>query len=156
VEQFARKIESAVSAQQDLVVIARTESLIARLGIEKTLRRAQAYEAAGADCILIHSKSPSPSEIVQVVKAWTRRAPLVLVATKYPDLAESAIEELGKVGMVIYGNHPLRAAVKAARAVLTEMRAAHGIHTVADRLATLEEVFSLQRDFGKSEKAMEA
>jgi phosphoenolpyruvate phosphomutase len=156
VEQFARKIESAVSARQDLVVIARTEALIAGLGIDETLRRAQAYEAAGADCVLIHSKSPSASEIVQFVRVWTGRVPLVLVPTKYPDLAEPAIEELGKVGMVIYGNHPLRAAVKAARDVLSEMRAAHGIHTVGDRLATLEEMFSLQRDFGESDKAMEA
>lgn len=144
VEEFARKIESAVSARQDLVVIARTEALIAGLGIGETMRRAHAYEAAGADCILIHSKSLSASEIVQCVKAWSGRGPLVLVPTKYPDLTEPAIEELGKVGMVIYGNHPLRAAVKAARDVLSEMRSAHGVHTVSDCLATLEEVFSLQ------------
>jgi phosphoenolpyruvate phosphomutase len=137
-------------------VIARTEALIAGLGIPEALRRAQAYEAAGADCVLIHSKSPSASEIVQFVKAWTGRAPLVLVPTKYPDLAEPAIKELGKVGMVIYGNHPLRAAVKAARDVLSEMRSVHGIHTVGGRLATLDEMFSLQRDFGKSDKAKEA
>jgi phosphoenolpyruvate phosphomutase len=156
VEEFARKIESAVSARQDLVVIARTEALIAGLGIPEALRRAQAYEAAGADCVLIHSKSPSASEIVQFVKAWTGRAPLVLVPTKYPDLAEPAIKELGKVVMVIYGNHPLRAAVKAARDVLSEIRVAHGIHTVGDRLATLEEMFSFQRDFGKSDEAKES
>jgi phosphoenolpyruvate phosphomutase len=156
VEEFARKIEAAVSVRQDLVVIARTEALIAGLGIEEALRRALAYEAAGADCVLIHSKSPSPSEIVQFVKAWTGTAPLVLVPTKYPDLAEPAIEELGKVGMVIYGNHPLRAAVKAARGVLSDMRAARGIHTVGDRLGTLEEVFLLQRDSGKSDKAKKA
>jgi 2-methylisocitrate lyase-like PEP mutase family enzyme len=58
--------------------------------------------------------------------------------------------------MVIYGNHPLRAAVKAARDVLSEMRSVHGIHTVGGRLATLDEMFSLQRDFGKSDKAKEA
>jgi phosphoenolpyruvate phosphomutase len=156
VEEFARKIEAAVSARHDLVVIARTEALIAGLGIPEALRRAQAYEAAGADCVLIHSKSPSASEIVQFVKAWNGRAPLVLVPTKYPDLTEPAIEELGKVGMVIYGNHPLRAAVKAARDALSEIRVAHGIHTVGDRLATLEEMFSLQRDFGKSDEAKES
>jgi phosphoenolpyruvate phosphomutase len=156
VEEFVRKIESAVSARHDLVVIARTEALIAGLGIPEALRRAQAYEAAGADCVLIHSKSPSASEIVQFVKAWTGRAPLVLVPTKYPDLAEPAIKELGKVGMVIYGNHPLRAAVKAARDALSEIRVAHGIHTVGDRLATLEEMFSLQGDFGKSDEAKES
>jgi len=66
------------------------------------------------------------------------------------------IEQFGKVAMVIYGNHPVRAAVKAVRDVLSEIRAAHGVHTVGDRLATLEEMFLLQEDFGKSETAKEA
>ena len=79
----------------------------------------------------------------------------MLVPTNYPDLIEPAIEELDKVAMVIYGNHAVRAAVKAVRDVLSEMRAVHGAHTVGDRLTTLEEMFSLQRDFGKSKAAKE-
>jgi hypothetical protein len=111
---------------------------------------------SGAESILLHSKSKSASEVVQYLRAWTGKARFVLVPTNYPDLIESAIEELGKVGMVIYGNHSMRAAIKAVRDVLSEMRAAHGIHTVGDRLATLEEVFSLQKDFAKPETAREA
>jgi phosphoenolpyruvate phosphomutase/phosphonopyruvate hydrolase len=80
----------------------------------------------------------------------------VLVPTNYPDLIEPVIEELGKVAMVIYGNHTVRAAVKAVRDVLSEMRAARGVHTVGDRLATLEEMFTLQEDFEKAETAKEA
>jgi 2-methylisocitrate lyase-like PEP mutase family enzyme len=80
----------------------------------------------------------------------------VLVPTNYPDLIEPVIEELGKVGMIIYGNHSVRAAVKAVRDVLSEMRATHGVHTVGDRLATLEEMFTLQEDFEKAETAKEA
>ena len=155
VEEFARKIESAVSVRhnKDFVLIARTEALIAGLGQEEALRRAHAYEEAGADCILLHSKSKSASEVVQCLRAWTGKARFVLVPTNYPDLIEPAIEELGKVAMVIYGNHIVRAAVKAVRDVLSEMRAAHGAHTVEDRLTTLEEMFSLQGDFGESKAA---
>jgi phosphoenolpyruvate phosphomutase len=158
IDEFTKKIESAVSARrsEDFIVIARTEALIAGLGQEEALRRAHAYEEAGADCILLHSKSKSASEVVGCLRAWTGKARIVLVPTNYPDLIEPAIEELGKVGMVIYGNHSVRAAVKAVRDVLSEMRAAHGIHTVGDRLATLEEVFSLQRDSGKPGTAREA
>jgi phosphoenolpyruvate phosphomutase len=156
-EEFARKIESAVSARrnEDFIVIARTEALIAGFGPEEALRRAHAYEEAGADCILLHSKSKSASEVVQCLRAWTGKARFVLVPTNYPDLIEPVIEELGNVAMVIYGNHSVRAAVKAVRGVLSEMRAAHGVHTVGDRLATLEEMFSLQEDVGKSETAKE-
>jgi phosphoenolpyruvate phosphomutase/phosphonopyruvate hydrolase len=158
IEEFTKKIDAAVSARrsEDFIVIARTEALIAGLGQEEALRRAHAYEEAGADCILLHSKSKSASEVVQCVRAWTGRARFVLVPTNYPDLTEPAIEELGKVGMVIYGNHCVRAAVKAVRDVLSEMRAAQGVHTVGDRLATVDEIFSLQNDFTKPEAAKEA
>ena len=157
IEEFTRKIKSAVSAREseDFVVIARTEALIAGLGQEEALRRADAYEEAGADCILLHSKDKSPSEVVQCLRAWTGKARFVLVPTNYPDLTEPMIEELGKVAMVIYGNHCVRAAVKAVRDVLSEMRAARGIHTVGDRLATVDEVFSLQQDFANSEMVKE-
>ena len=158
IEEFARKIGSVVSTRRngDFVIIARTEALIAGLGQEEALRRAHAYEEAGADCILLHSKSKSAFEVVQCLRAWTGKARFVLVPTNYPELIEPVIEELGKVAMVIYGNHSVRASVKAVRGVLSEMRAAHGAHTVGDRLATLEEVFSLQKDSAKPERAKEA
>ena len=44
------------------------------------------------------------------VAAWQGRAPLVLVPTAYPQLRERDIQALGKVGLVIYGNHAIRAA----------------------------------------------
>ena len=158
IEEFTRKIASAVSSRRnkDFVIIARTEALIAGFGQQEALQRAHAYEDAGADCILLHSKSESASEVVQCLRAWTGKARFVLVPTNYPDLIEPVIEQMGKVGMVIYGNHPVRAAVKAVREVLSEMRAAHGVHTIGDRLATLDEMFSLQKDFTQSETAKEA
>ena len=106
--------------------------------------------------IVLHSKSKSASEVVQCMRNWTGKARFVLVPTNYPDLIEPAIEKLGKVGMVIYCNHSVRASVKAVRDVRSEMRAAHGAQTVGDRLAALEEVFSLQKDFTKPATAKEA
>ena len=38
------------------MIIARTEALIAELGMDEALQRATAYQNAGADAILIHSK----------------------------------------------------------------------------------------------------
>jgi hypothetical protein len=44
----------------------------------------------------------------------TSRTPRpVVVPTAYPDLTEARIRELGNIGMVIYGNHAVRAAVTA-------------------------------------------
>src|SRR5882757_9096967 len=45
------------------VLVARVEALIAGWGLPEALKRAEAYHAAGADAILIHSKQSSPAEI---------------------------------------------------------------------------------------------
>src|SRR5579862_7775058 len=72
-EEFQGKIEAAhaAGAGHDLLVIARTEALIADLGIEEALRRGAAYAEAGADLLLIHSKRTNPDEIVLFTERWT-------------------------------------------------------------------------------------
>ena len=42
------------------MIIARTEALIAEKGMDEALKRANAYENAGANAILIHSKKIHP------------------------------------------------------------------------------------------------
>lgn len=118
-ETFQGKIGAAIDARQNnnLVIIARVEALIAGLGQEEALRRAYAYQEAGADAILIHSRQKTPAEILAFIDAWAGRAPLVLVPTAYPQLTESTIAASGKVGIVIYGNHAIRAAVGAMRSL---------------------------------------
>ena len=146
VEEFSRKIAAVKSAQKygELVVIARTESLIAGLGFDEALRRAEAYEKAGADLILFHSKSKTPDEIVETVKRWNGKATIALVPTNYPDLDERAMEALGKVKMCIYGNQTVRAAVKAVEEVLGEIRRSRGARTIDDKIASVKHVFALQ------------
>ena len=72
IAEFVGKILAAKNAQQtkEFMVIARVEALIAGWGQEEALRRAHAYVEAGADAILIHSKSSVPDEIVSFAKAW--------------------------------------------------------------------------------------
>ena len=146
-EEFQGKIRAALEARRDpdFLVIARTEALIAGLGETEALRRAAAYEAAGADMVLVHSKQKTPAEIESFVQAWTGRAPLVLVPTAYPDLTVERIRALGKVKMVIYGNHAIRAAVTAMQRVFARIRAEGGIQTINTEIASVEEIFRLQR-----------
>src|SRR5579862_1452235 len=96
IEEFQGKIEAAKAAgsAHDLVVIARTEALIADLGLDEALRRGAAYAEAGADLLLVHSKRKTPDEVVAFIRAWSGAIPIVLVPTAYPDLTEAAIREL--------------------------------------------------------------
>ena len=146
IEEFCGKIKAAKDTQksEDFIVIARVEALIAGWGQQEAVKRAIAYVDAGADSILIHSKSKTPDEVVEFVKAWDRRTPITLVPTMYPDLTEEKIKELGKVKIVIYANHTFRAAVKAAEEILQEIKRAKGIHTINDMMVPVARLFELQ------------
>jgi phosphonopyruvate hydrolase len=147
VEEFQGKIEAAraAGAEHGLLVIARTEALIADLGIEEALRRGAAYAEAGADLLLIHSKQKTPDEIVAFTGRWPGPIPLVIVPTAYPDLTEAKVRALGKIAVVIYANHAVRAAVTAMREVFAAIRRDGGIHEVDKRIASVEDIFQLQR-----------
>jgi phosphonopyruvate hydrolase len=145
VAEFQGKIAAAKSAS-DALVIARTEALIAGFGHDEALRRGAAYAESGADAVLIHSKEKTPDEIVAFCRAWPGRVPLVLVPTSYPQLDFAEIAALGKVGLIICGNHAIRAAVSAMQKVFHRILAEGGIAGVENEIASVADVFALQGD----------
>jgi phosphoenolpyruvate phosphomutase len=147
IEEFQGKIRAAVATRcdPDFLVIARTEALIAGLGEAEALKRAAAYEAAGADMILIHSKQKTPDEVESFVRAWSGKIPIVIVPTAYPEMNEARIRALGKIAIVIYGNHAIRASVTAMQDVFARIIADRGIHNVDKDIVSVEEIFRLQK-----------
>jgi phosphonopyruvate hydrolase len=143
--EFQGKIEAAKAAGQ-ILVVARTEALIAGLGEGEALRRAAAYAEAGADALLIHSKQKTPDEILSFCRAWDGRVPLVLVPTSYPQLSFAEVAALGKVGLIICGNHAIRAAVAAMRRTFERILVDGGIAGVEQEIASVADIFALQGD----------
>jgi phosphonopyruvate hydrolase len=143
--EFQGKIAAAKAVAGPLVV-ARTEALIAGLGEAEALRRGAAYVEAGADAVLIHSKQKTPDEILSFCRAWPGQAPLVLVPTSYPQLSFADVAALGKVGLIICGNHAVRAAVAAMQSVFRRIIAEGGIAGVEADIASVADVFALQGD----------
>ncbi len=146
-EEFASKLEAAVATRQSpqFAVVARVEALVAGWGMDEAMRRARRYEQAGADLILIHSRSSTPDEIQEFVGLWDGGVPLVLVPTRYPSLTERKIRTFdNKVRMVIYANQVLRAGVRAQEEILAEIRRAGGVHVIENRIAPLDHIFELQ------------
>jgi len=84
-KEFVAKIIAGKSAKkvQDFMIIARTEALIVGQGVKEAIKRANAYEKAGADAILIHSKAKTPEEIFEFCDLWEGEIPLVVVPTSY-------------------------------------------------------------------------
>jgi phosphonopyruvate hydrolase len=143
--EFQGKIEAARAAS-GMLVIARTEALIAGLGQEEALRRGAAYAEAGADAVLIHSKQKTPDETLAFCNAWHGPVPLVLVPTSYPQLSFADVAALRKVGLIICGNHAIRAAVGAMQDVFRRILADGGIASVEQDIAAVSDVFALQGD----------
>ena len=145
-EEFQGKIEAACATRRsdDFLVIARTEALIAQRGQQEALRRAQAYAEAGADMVLVHSKQETSEEIERFIAAWEVAVPLVLVPTSYPQMTVNRIAATGKVSLVIWGNHAIRASVTAMQNIFAQIRANGGIHTVDDDIVPVAEIFRLQ------------
>ncbi|MFI5269964.1 MAG: isocitrate lyase/phosphoenolpyruvate mutase family protein, partial [Chloroflexota bacterium] len=145
VAEFVGKLMAAKNAQRStaFMVIARVEALIAGLGQAEALRRSHAYEAAGADAILIHSSSPSPDEIASFARAWDGNVPLVVVPTTYYSITAAELEHLG-IKMAIYANHGLRAGISATLDAYQRILEDGSTTSIEDRIAPLSLVFELQ------------
>jgi phosphoenolpyruvate phosphomutase len=143
--EFCAKIRAGKAAQRnpDFVIIARVEALIAGLGQQEAQLRASAYAAAGADAILIHSRSSDPDEVLTFARQWSGAVPLVVVPTKYPSIT---LDEIARVGIrvVIFANHALRASVTAMDDAFSELRRQGSSQTIEASIAPLTQVFELQ------------
>ena len=138
------------------MIIARVEALISGAGMNEALKRAVAYENAGADAILIHSKQKTPDEIFEFTDSWKGSAPIVVVPTTYDSVKISELES-HKIKMVIYANQTLRVAHMAMTRLLGELIKAESISDVKDKISTMQDIFSLQEmyDIKSKEKKLE-
>ncbi|MFG3552613.1 isocitrate lyase/phosphoenolpyruvate mutase family protein [Streptomyces sp. NPDC047725] len=122
-------------AGDGLVVVARTEALIAGEDMATAIARAEAYAEAGADAVLIHSKDATGEQARAIGRAWSHDVPLVSVPTAFPDLSAA---ELGEAGfhLCIYANQLSRAALAGMRAAARQFRRGGSFRsTVAGSLA---------------------
>jgi phosphoenolpyruvate phosphomutase len=145
IDEFAGKLKAGKDAQQDadFTIIARVEAFIAGLGLDEALRRAEAYHAAGADGILIHSARSTPDEVLAFKAAWGDRCPVVIVPTKYYATPTPVFEQTG-FSILIWANQILRAAVRAMRDTAERIHTDRGLTGVEDAIAPIGEIFRLQ------------
>jgi phosphoenolpyruvate phosphomutase len=144
IDEFSGRIKAGKDSQtsDDFVLIARVEALISGWGMDEALKRAEAYRAAGADGILIHSKKSTAEEILSFAKEWAGRAPLVIVPTMYYRTPTEVFEK-GGISLVIWANHNLRAALTAMRQVSRRIQAERNLSGIESEIAGVKEVFAL-------------
>ncbi|KAH8702302.1 putative phosphoenolpyruvate phosphomutase [Talaromyces proteolyticus] len=129
--EFAQTIRafSTAAANFDMMITARIETFTVRTikddeaeekeslkeALRDALRRAAVYRSARADAIMIHSKSPSPDEVLSFLAGYRANdpiTPLVIVPTTYAKTSEDAFYNAG-ANVIIYANHLMRAKISA-------------------------------------------
>jgi phosphoenolpyruvate phosphomutase len=145
-KEFVAKILAAKQAKHDknFMVIARIEALIAGMGMKEAIHRATAYEKAGADAIIIHSKEKTPDEIFDFTDNWTGTIPVIVIPTTYDSVKISDLIS-HNIKMVIFANQTLRASHASMLKLLNQMSSAEKISDVTEDMSKMEEIFRLQQ-----------
>jgi len=157
-KEFVSKIIAGKEAKENpnFMLIARTEALISGMGMNEAIKRANAYEKAGADAILIHSKHDSPEEVFEFSESWGGTLPLVVVPTSFPTVK---LDELisHKIKMIIYANQTLRATHAVISKVLQQLKNSASINDISIDMTTMQEIFQLQETYNikKQEEKIE-
>jgi phosphoenolpyruvate phosphomutase len=146
IEEYQGKLQAALQARGDsgMMVMARTEALVAGEDLAEALKRGEAYAEAGAEGLLVHSKGPTSAEIEAFIAAWPGKIPLVIVPTAFPAFGRADAAKSGKVGVMIYANHAIRASVAAMRDAFAAIRAAGAAQAAEGMIASTADIFELQ------------
>lgn len=147
IENFCSKIRAgkAASTTTQFMIFARCESLILEQGMDDAIQRCSAYVDAGADGIMIHSKSKQPDEVFEFCdkfKALYPMIPIVAVPTTYNTATEEDLAKHG-VNIIIHANHLLRSAFPAMQKT-AETILIHGRSKEADEMCmSINEILNL-------------
>ncbi len=144
ISNFVGKIKAGKDTQtnKDFVIVARTEAFIAGKGVDEVLERAVSYADAGADAILVHSKSSDFDEIEQFMQGWDSNIPIIVVPTTYYN---TPIESFVKSGIssIIWANHNLRASINAMEEISQQIFYEQSVRNLSNKICSLEKIFKL-------------
>ncbi len=110
-------------ADRPCAVIARTEALVAGLGVDEALARAAAYVDAGAHAVFAQAVAPDRGDqLMEFCTRWRRRTPVFLAPTAYSHCTRAQWYAAG-ASHVIFANQGIRAAHGAMLTVFRQLLA---------------------------------
>jgi phosphoenolpyruvate phosphomutase len=155
IEEFSGKIKAAKDTQEDpdFCVVARIEAFIAGWGLDEVLKRAEAYNKAGADALLIHSKKSTADDIFAFMKEWKDTCPVVIVPTMYYNTPTDEFRKYG-ISLIIWANHLVRAGIKAMQQTAAQIFKDQALTSVENEIVSVKDIFRLQNadELKKAEK----
>lgn len=113
IEEHVARVRAALEAVKvsgsSAKIIARTEALVAGMGVDEALKRATAYVDAGADATFIQCLDATGNEVLTFARRWKRRTPIFIAPTRIPGVSKDEFFAAG-ISHFIFANHGLRAA----------------------------------------------
>ena len=149
-DEFCGKIKAGQDTKldDDFIIIARVEAMIAGWGLGEAVKRAEAYRLAGTDGILMHSKISKADEILAFMKEWgerTKICPVVIVPTKYYSTPTQVFRD-ANISVCIWANHQMRAAISAMQKTTETIFKEQSLINIEDKVVSVKEIFRLQND----------
>ncbi|HLY75265.1 MAG TPA: isocitrate lyase/PEP mutase family protein [Planctomycetota bacterium] len=126
-------------AQSPARIIARTEALVAGLGVEEALRRAGAYADAGADAVFVQSLDKTGQEVLTFAREWRRRTPVFIAPTRLPQITKKEFFASG-ISHTMFANQGLRAAHAAMDRTFGNLARAESAQAVESEISTVAAV----------------
>jgi 2,3-dimethylmalate lyase len=140
-EEMVSKLRAAVEARtdEDFVIIARTDAL-AVTGLDDTLRRCQAYAAAGADVLFVEALR-TREEIAHVLREVS--VPLLYNFVEHGKSPLLSVAELQHLGfkLVIFPGSLMLAVLPLVREILTEIKQRGTTEGLLQRMTNVVELF---------------
>jgi len=129
-------------ARSQCRIIARTEALVAGMGVAEALRRTTAYADAGADAVFIQSLDPTGNEVLEFGREWAGRTPVFIAPTRMPQVTKAEFVRAG-ISHTIFANQGLRAAHAAMDRTFRDLSGADCPLVVEDSISTVQQVAAL-------------
>lgn len=146
VEEFSRNIYAACNARKndDFLIVARTEEIIAGGTLERALWRCEEYAKHGADAIIIHSKEDSPRLVLEFVSNWKLNIPVIVIPTTYPQLTVTQATASGISG-IIYANQGIRASAYAMKKIFKQILNDGTAKNIQNQIASISDIYKIQK-----------
>jgi phosphoenolpyruvate phosphomutase len=151
-DDFGRRIDAVRSCvDTEVEIIARTEGLVAGLGVDRTVDRVHRYVDAGADCVFVQTKAATVDEYLLLLEQVGHLTPIMSTPTMLPETKANELHAMG-IDLVIFSNVVIRRIVGALQDTLLSLREAERIQEVMEEIAPLGTVFELTHADGWLER----
>ena len=135
-------MEAVRASGSPVKIVARTEALVAGMGVEEALRRATAYANAGADATFIQSLDATGNEVLTFGRRWERRNPIFIAPTRMASVSKTQFFDAG-ISHYIFANHGLRAAHAAMDHIMGVLSTAESSQVVEPQISKVMDVATL-------------